>query len=308
MKLINEVQYADMFLNEDRHYPKFLETFKSMVLMKLADEIEHHTKLNFYNFSAYIKVDCEYCDCIDFVVSLKPDEDIRDRTKYAASYYNKYNQLLYGKLYKPQIKLICPFDGKKTDFFKVDYCVSHELTHLYDDWMSLKNGKDSIIMHPKNTDSTVFAQNMINSDNPLYKGIGMFCYMSLKVEKQAFLSQTIQELKGLGCNDTNYRDKIKETTFYSNVNKSYIMICDSINTCNETILERINRWLFQNTPKANVPKYGKNDFDCKMYREKIKRWADNTYHQLMKHFGSIVSYYLDEKRNKLNENNCILVL
>ena len=68
MKLINEVQYADMFLNEDRHYPKFLETFKSMVLMKLADEIEHHTKLNFYNFSAYIKVDCEYCDCIDFVV------------------------------------------------------------------------------------------------------------------------------------------------------------------------------------------------------------------------------------------------
>lgn len=65
VKLINEVQYADMFLNEERYYPKFLEAFKSTVLIKLVDGIEYHSKLKFYNFSTYIKVVRKYCDCID---------------------------------------------------------------------------------------------------------------------------------------------------------------------------------------------------------------------------------------------------
>lgn len=308
MRLINEVQYANMFLNEERHYPKFLDSFKSEVLIKLAKEIEYHTKLGFYNFVTYIEVNCEYCDKIDFNVKLNCGEDIKDSKKYSATYFNKYNQLLNGKVYNPKITLICPFDGKTTDYFKVDYCVSHELTHLYDDWMSLRNGKDNITQIPKNIDSTVFVRNMINSQIPLYKGMGMLCYMSLKVEKQAFLSQTINELKGLGCNSSNYKDKIKETVFYGNVNKSYKLFCDDIETCDDIMLERINMWLFQNVPKANIPKYNPINFNCSVYREKLKAWADNVFHQLMKYFGSIVSYYLDEKQWELCENNCIFVI
>lgn len=33
--IINEVKYADLFLNEERHYPKFLESFKSKIYMEL---------------------------------------------------------------------------------------------------------------------------------------------------------------------------------------------------------------------------------------------------------------------------------
>ena len=89
--------------------------------------------------------------------------------------------------------------------------LSHELTHLYDDWSELSRAKIGVNFNQKNVDTTKFiGNNFSKSNNDLLKKLAMLSYMSLNVEKQAFLSQTVQELESIGCNLYNYKEKLKE--------------------------------------------------------------------------------------------------
>lgn len=310
MILINENQFADMFLNEERHYPQFLDNLKSEVVTDLSKEIKWRLKNKQFKFEVYINVDCQYCYNIYFDVNLILGKDVNNRQNYSATYYNEYNGLYKGKLYKPQITVICPCNGEETDFFYLKYCISHELTHLYDDWMNLKNGENSISLQTVNIQSTEFINRFARSENDLERGVGLMSYMSLKVERQAFLSQTVQELEGIGCDTSNYREKLKETIPYNNITKSYKIFNNGLINSDEYTLSELNNKLIKYYPKSNIPKYDIKVFNPQQYRAKLRRWADNIFHQMMKRYGSVVLYYID----KLNEDyfnykkNCIFII
>ena len=206
---INEAQYADMFLNEERHYPKFLDSIKVNVFKFVFDIIQKCIKKRIKEYQTVMKLDCEYCDEIIFKLMLCYGLDTKDKRLYKAYYLNNYNKLHNGKIYKPQIIIDVPINNGKTNCFILDYSVSHELTHLYDDWTALRNGNESISFQAKNVYSNDMIQYLMKCGREFEKGIAMLSYLSLKVKKQAFLSQTVQELKQIGCSQFNYRKKNK---------------------------------------------------------------------------------------------------
>ena len=308
IRQINEVQYADMFLNEERHYPKFLDKLKMDVTHAVDEEIDKRTKDKQYHFNTNININSEYCDEINIDVTLNTNMNINDKCQYQASYYNENNCLQNGKLNCPQLRIVCPYVDRRINGFKLYYVIAHELTHLYDDWKRLKCGKESILLYPQNMDTISFLQEMIRIGTSLTKGIGMLSYLSLKVEQQAFLSQTIQELKQIGCTQFNYRDKLKETVFYGNLIKSYGLFCNSLNNAPNKGLTDLNKWIINNFPKASVPKYDIKAFNIEQYRQKLMRWADNIYHQTMKKYGSVVSYYVDELEEEWNKHTSMFII
>lgn len=305
---MNGETYVGVFLTEERHYPKFLDALKNDVINKLNEKISLFIGTNIFNFKFEIETQSEYCDKISFEVNLKPNEDINDNRNYTAYYYNESGILSNGKLQKPKITVICPVMGGKTNYSTIAFCLSHELTHLYDDWFRLKNGKESISMAEINVSSNAFIQNIMRFGGNLYKGIGVLCYMSLKVERQAFLSQTVQELDGLECTPMNYKEKLKQTTFYGNLSKSYKMFKKGLSEATNGELWNLNVWIYQNFPKVKIPKCENKIFNYKTYRDKLNNWAENIYNQLMKRYYSVVSYYVDRKLRELCESNCLIKL
>jgi hypothetical protein len=305
---INEVQYADMFLNEERHYPKFLDKLKMDVTSAVDEEIDKRGKDKQYHFNTNINIISEYCDEINIDVTLNTNADINDKRQYHASYYNANHCLQNGKLICPQLSIVCPYVNRRINGFKLYYVIAHELTHLYDDWKRLKCGKDSILLYQKNVGTISFLQEMIRIGTSLTKGIGMLSYLSLKVERQAFLSQTVQELKALWCTQFNYRDKLKETVFYGNLIKSYSWFCNGLNNISNKELIDLNRWIINNFPNASIPKYDVKIFNAEQYRQKLMWWADKIYHQTMKKYGSVVSYYVDELEEEWNKHTSMFII
>ena len=255
-----------------------------------------------------MEVDCEYCNEIIFDIILRDGLDIDDRRLYRAFYVNNYNQLHNGKLYKPQITIDIPLNNGRTNYFRVDYSISHEITHLYDDWMRMVEGKESVSMNTKNAETTNVVNYLLNYDNELYKGIGVIAYLSLKVERQAFLSQTVQELKGVGCNQFNYKEKLKETVLYNNLTKGYRMFCHGMENTNGDELYALNANIISTYPQSNIPKCDVKVFNVMEYRQKLIKWVTNTYHQTMKRYGSVVQYYIDGLNEEWNGHRSLIVI
>jgi hypothetical protein len=308
IRTINEAQYANMFLNEERHYPKFLDNIKSKVFNFVFDEITNCIKTRKHTFQTVMKIDCEFCDEIMFNIVLHEGLDAEDRRQYKAYYINNYCQLYNGKIYKPQITIDIPINNKWTNYFMVDYSIAHELTHLYDDWIRMKEGKESISVNYRNAENTNSVNYLLSSDGELYKGIGVIAYLSLKVERKAFLSQTVQELKGLGCNQFNYKEKLKETTLYNNLTKGIHMFHNGLQKTNSDVLYALNAELMSTYPKSNIPKCDIKTFNYDDYVKKLTEWVNNVYHQTMKRYGSVVSYYVDELEEEWNKHTSMFII
>lgn len=308
MRMINEIQYADMFLNEERHYPKFLENLKTRTFEFVFEIIEKCQKSRIYEYQAIMNIDCEYCNEIIFDITLRNGLDIGDKRLYRAYYVNNYNQLYNGKLYKPQITIDVPINNRRTNYFMIDYLISHELTHLYDDWMRMREGKESISMNATNAETTNVVNYLLSCEDEMCRGVGVIAYLSLKVERKAFLSQTVQELKGLGCNQFNYKEKLKETTLYNNLTKGYRMFCYGMKNSNRDELYLLNVKIIKTYPKANIPKCDIKTFNYDEYCRKLSKWVNNVYHQTMKKYGSVVSYYIDELNEDWNNKRSLIII
>jgi hypothetical protein len=308
IRQINEVQYADMFLNEERHYPKFLDDIKTNVFKFVFDTLQKCIKNRMNEYQTTMEINCEYCYEIIFKIILHNGWNTKDKRLYKTFYWNHYNKLYNGKIYKPQIIIDVPINNGKTNYFILDYSVSHELTHLYDDWVALRNGNESISFQTKNVYSNDMIQYLMKRGREFERGIAMLSYLSLKVEKQAFLSQTIQELKQIGCSQFNYREKIKETVLYNNISKGYKMFLNGIRNADNKMLYNLNAKIITEFSGASIPKCDVNTFDAEKYRERLIRWADNIYHRIMKSFGSVVSYYIDELEEEWNKHTSMIII
>lgn len=306
---INEQQYRDLFLNETMHYPKFLDKFKSQVAYGLHHEIDNQIKQGIYDFTFILPCeDCEYTDSIFFDISIKQGGNINEIKEYPCYYLNDYNYLQDGKLIQPKIIINCPSQEKHVLFALLDVAVAHELTHLYDDWNNLKNNKYNINSYEKNVDTTEFAgTGRIKPINEVYKYLSALSYMSLKVERQAFLSQTVQELQSIGCTLGNYKKKLKETSMYNNLKKGYNGAIDALKSADSMMLYNCNDYILSYTPKANIPKMNLGDFNYEQYRQMLLKWVENVYHESMKYYGSVVQYYIDNLREQHIKMNDFII-
>lgn len=295
-------------INEERHYPKFLDYLKNKICNEIIAQISKHISNGVFSFKKILNANSEYCDNILFNININPNGDINDDKSYNAYYYNMYNNLYNGKLYSPIIMVNCPYSNGKTNYDIIKTCISHELTHLYDDWNSLKNGNESITRQDINIDSTNLLKELMDSTSEFKRGIGGLVYLSFKTEQNAFLSQTVQELEGLGCNHNNYKETIKKTILYRNITKSYRMFYNGIKNTNETTLFEFNKLICSKFPKSNIPKYPLNSFNLNIYKNKLSKWAEKIYYKIIKNYGYVVSFYLDELNETWNRNNCFLTL
>lgn len=306
---INEQQYHSLLMNEEMHYPKFLDKLKDFVSAHVHVKIEEELKNKNYSFQFLLSCDCDYTDNIWFDINIDPNGDITDKRLYNCFYYNGYNSLFNGKLKNPRIIINCPCKNDNVIFLSLKTALSHELTHLYDDWNELSRNKDGINFVQKNQDTTKLVNTYITQKTEdLMKSISFLSYTSLKVERQAFLSQTIQELEEIGCTLSNYKQKIKETIIYNNLNKSYKTILSEINSTNDEDLMNFNKYVIDIVPKANIPKLNIGEFNAEKYRSMLLQWAEKTHHNMMKYYGSVVQYYLDKLQEEKNNMTSMYIL
>ena len=300
---INEQQYKSILLGEEMHYPKFLDKLRDDVSFSLYQEISKRVKQQEYNFMFDMDCDCEYTDKITFDVTIYDGGDIKDKRQYNCFYLNEYNRLRNGKLISPKIIVNCPSENGYVVLSILKVALSHELTHLYDDWIAMKNGKSGVNYDDRNRDTSSFISNASQlGENDLYRNLSFMSYMSLKVERQAFLSQTVQELESIGCNLTNYREKIKETITYKNINTAYYKVINSIpNACYQE-LYACNENIILLYPKARIPKLNIKEFNLERYKTMLMKWVEYVHHETLKYYGSVVQYYINnlkEERSKI---------
>lgn len=184
---LNEQQCRKMFLDETMHYPAFLDKLKGDVYTSVSARIISMLNDGRMTDNFCIKLDSDYVDAIDVSVILFPSEDIFDEHLYAESYLNSDGELDNGKLRKPKLSVKAPINDGLTDLGTIKYILSHELTHLYDDWNSIRNGYVAI------------------------------CLNQIDMEQiETFVPDVLNELRELGCELWNFRTKIKETSFFQN--------------------------------------------------------------------------------------------
>lgn len=180
IRQINEKQYKDIFLNETMHYPDFLDKLKGDVTTAVSTKLIQLIRSKKQNDTFEIKTECEYVDKITVNVVVSYGRDIKDKKNYALQYFNTDDELSDGKLRNPKLNIHIPSERDATDLATVAYGIAHELTHLYDDWNSIRNGKG---------------------------------HLKLKhIECDA--NSITQELHSVGCGLGNYREAIKGTKTY----------------------------------------------------------------------------------------------
>lgn len=288
---LNEQQCRKMFLGETMHYPAFLDKLKGDVYTSVSARIISMLNDGRMTDKFCVKLDSDYVDAIDVSVILFPSEDIFDEHLYAASYLNSDGELDNGKLRKPKLSVKAPINDGLTDLGTVKYMLSHELTHLYDDWNSIRNGYGAICNNENNVYATEFLERYISKeDGDLTRSLAFLAYISLKTEKQAFASQTVEELAKLGCEQWNYKEKIKETSFYKNVVLSYNDIVDAIEKIDDMSLVILDRKISSVKLRPKIPRL-KSDIEA--YRVGLLKWAERRYLDALSVYGGVVQYYLD---------------
>lgn len=308
INLINEEQFHDIFLTEKMHYPEFLDKLKGDVSVSVFTHIQDMIKRGQIVDSLTVKCDCEYTDNLTINITILYGEDPMDEKAHVANYINTNDKLIDGKLINPKINLTVPAEENKVNYSLLRYVLSHELTHLYDDWMSIKNGNGNICANLVNMDTTSLVNRELKINDSPIKGIAYLAYVSLKTERQAFLSQTIQELEHLKCGTSNYREKSKETQLYKSIQKAYNEAMDFLTTSDDNALTTLSKYISTFYPKTNIPKIQEKNADIDGYRKKLITWAERTNHSTLKRYGSVIQYYIDQLMEERSYNNCILML
>lgn len=288
-KILNECEIAEL-LGEERHYPSFLDKFRTDVIEEFIRNLEQMTEEHVTAKTFNVTVDNEYCHTIVFNVKLNVGEDVFDRDNYKLSYYNN-SGLKDGKLENPVINTIFPVDDEWYTLF--DLCrayLMHELTHLYDDWMRIKNGKGNLCFDDKVNVANSIKDIGETFNSEFAKAFCNMLYMTTKSEEQAFMSELLSELFAIGCTEVNYREKMKETVPYMNIRNAKKNLVKAVNECDYGEI-----FMVMSIVKRKNLRIG-FDFDLKnetALREKLIRWAELAEDRFLKRYYSVVGYYLE---------------
>jgi hypothetical protein len=174
------------------------------------------------------------------------------------------------------------------------------MTHLYDDWNRRVNSNGEIsksIIGFTNCNDTI--NNVFSRySEGLPKYLMLMMYMANSSEKKAFLSQAVQDLERLGCNNINYKEIYKQTTVYQNISKLYSGLEKILSEITDEELEYINKLIITTVKKCgkdtNYPYVSLEKYSPTAFKKKILDFMSDLYHYYMKKYMSIVYYYITE--------------
>lgn len=290
--LLNECEIAEL-LGEERHYPSFLDNFKDDVKDKFNKKLNSMLKERIRKSVFEIDVQSEYCDKIMFDVTIIPTDTLHDLTKYSMSYRNE-SEFKDSKIQLPEIVCNLPYDERKNEMNIIlcDVFLTHELTHLFDDWMALKNGKKSIFFDnvPSVNYNLAFFGKFQN--NGFAKAFSDLIYMANRIEERAYLSEVFSELAYYGCNDKNCQEKMKETIAYRNMVDAKNNFDNELSSADFPVIKVCLNMVKDVLKKLRIKYCGDNE---KWQRNELKLLADRVFRRYMQRYYSIVGYYLECK-------------
>lgn len=294
---LNEGEYK-FILTETLHYPKILDDVKEelfyIIYQKVIDlvhnnqqSIEFVHKMNnnkFFN---------------DITLQIIIYENKTDSLKnYTPSFYYCENELNDNKIYKPLLILKIPVDltsHQITNASAIRTILTHEIGHLYDDWISQTQGNRPFSLSNKNKEINDLSILSKNTNNSLLKSISKLAYLSNETEKHSFISQVFNELELLNCNKLNWREKYPYLVSYQNYHKLYIQLKNNIDNTDIGNLFYINNLIFYNYKNTKLPFMNIQSFNSIKYRNKLIKFIENLYNDFIHRLGGIISYYLNEK-------------
>ena len=291
---LTESELSQLLLNEELHYPRYLEEMTDIILQWCKDDISSllNNKESSGDFLHFFK-DNQYADRLSLSISISEGNMF---TNTRAQYYNEYGTFGFNKIIS---KLSCQSIylnitlGKNGTYneHQLKTSISHELMHLYDDWNSLSHGNG-----PINTNQDLMAAHnmMFQNTDKLLQNMGKLLYLSNKFEKKAFITQVYNELNAVECTDENFREKYKETITYKNYNKLDTLIKQEIISSNDEELQNINYILNSEYKDTHLPKLSIHNFNANEYRDKLNKFIDNVCHDFIKKYGGILTAYLQD--------------
>lgn len=238
-------------------------------------------------------------------ISVGHGKNLDPRRMCSAQYYNGSGFDRESRLENPEMSVTVQVssDGWYPKQW-LEACISHEVTHLYDDWKWMNLGHESLCVSPKHTGE---AELMAAGDMygiGLLKTIGFGCYLSSESEENAFIGQVCEELKMLGAKRRNVSKKLKSTSSYRNYKKFGIDMKHYINKCDESTAKTVNELISNWFDKSGVP-YIRNGFDFSVFSEKMLKWAENIRMHFMKRYCGAVQYYLDLLESDRQESGIV---
>lgn len=296
-------------VDEAMHYPDFLDRIKTEVCFNVCNYVSDMVDLNKCFFETDFNTSFNlYFKTINISITLNYGENINDKKLYGG--FSNSNEKLTedNKLDIGFLTFIFPVsDDGKYDASKIRYVVSHEVSHLYDDWNDLVRSGEGIFVNKKTSSNTILMRDFHKSENSLLRGIAWLCYFSNYTEGNSFASQIMQELKALKANHTNVKEKFKETVSYDNIKKTEKDFFEGLNNSNDGELYNLNQYIVKNNKNISLPKLNPNQFESDRYRNMLSKWAERLIHRIVKRYYGVVQLYNDRLNEEWSRKTCIFV-
>lgn len=274
---ITEQQYCDIFLNEARHYPEFLDSVKNEVWIRVKSICENMLKTHKDTYYEEISnIGNPYFSSLKVYISLKHDFNLNvfDENSYNISVQTD-GSLYNNKLVNCSLYVTIPVsEDYKIHPLMLRKLIFHEVTHLYDVWNDRIHGGSNILDNDNIISNKDAMKNGKLAGFPILKELGQLAYMSIDTEKKAFTSELMSELETLHCTMKNYRDVIKKTDIYVNTITVRDSLYNELENTNDEYLKTVNDICLDFYTKSSIPKMNKGDFDAKTFKTKLHKWVD----------------------------------
>lgn len=311
---INEQQYRQL-IGEELHYPMFLETIKQDLFVKIFNLVKKNLKYLRIKNSWMItdeffpKKENKYFDVIYLDITIKKSDcNILDLRNYKGFYYADSGIDDNRKIILPKLILTIPINFNVDENEIVNKSVlrtiiSHEIGHLYDDWIGMINGNEQLSLRKKTSDIGKL-MNISNNikDNKYLNDIAFLAYLAHNTEKKSFVSQTFHELKTVGCDRFNYKEKYKQLTSYQNYYKTYVDVNNFVKNASDEDIVEISKLIDKEHLDIGIPKLIKNNIQG--FKQKLLLFNEKLYTDFVKRLGGVIVLYLEN--HSLTENIIIM--
>lgn len=302
---INEQQYRQL-IGEELHYPMFLETIKEDLFVKIVKLVKKNVKYLKIKNSWMIadtflpEKENKYFNEIYLNITLKKSDcDILDLRNYEGFYYAGSGLDNNRKIIHPKLTLTIPINFNVDENELVNHSalmaiISHEIGHLYDDWIGMINGNKQLSYRRRTIDIGKLMNISNNSkDNKYLNDIAFLAYLAHYTEKKSFVNQTFHELKTVGCNIFNYKEKYKQLTSYQNYYKTYVDVNNFVKNASDEEIFEILKLIDEKHLDIGIPKLIKNDIQS--FKQKLLLFNEKLYTDFVKRLGGIIVLYIENQ-------------
>lgn len=307
MVRLNEQEMRKLFLlNEELHYDYNMKPFLNSLLDKLKsnilDFIEKMKKFSIKKktklFTIYLN-NCKYVDNIIFRTTFIYRNNQHPTT--VAEYLNNSGELdsFTGKLKEPIIDVTLELNKDYIfDNLTLRSSVSHELTHLIDDYEELNRGHLSV--NYRNDIGDIQILKGLKDSNEIFDALFSILYLDNKFEKKAFINQTYYEFEKIGCTPYDYREKYKETLSYNNYINGLDFAINQLQQASNEDLKETNYLLNTVYRIKAIPKMNIGTFNGGEYRQKLIGIAEKIKKDFLKKYGGVLTAYIRDYKLKHN--------